>query len=57
MISSLLQQLETLCARFDPPYDWSRRYTYLRGIVDSVALAHQVKVLISLVGEDLGRLS
>ena len=57
MISSLLRQLETLSAQFEPPYDWSRRYTYLRGIVDSVTLAHQVRVLISPVGEDLGRLS
>ena len=57
MISSLLKQLETLAAQFEPSYDWSRRYTYLRGMVDSVTLAHQVRVLVSPVGEDLGRLS
>ena len=57
MISSLLKKLETLSARFEPSYDWSRRYTHLRGMVDSVTLAHQVRVLVSPVGEDLGRLS
>ena len=57
MISSLLQQLETLSERFAPTYDWSRRYIHLRGMVDSVILAHQVRVLVSPVGEDLGRLS
>ena len=57
MISSLLKQLETLSARFEPSHEWSRRYTHLRGMVDSVTLAHQVRVLVSPVGEDLGRLS
>ena len=54
MISDLLLQLETLSAQFEPSY-WSRRCT-LRGMVDSVTLAHQVRVLVSPVGEDLGRL-
>ena len=57
MISSQLQTLETLSERFAGTYDWSRRYTHLRGMVDSVILAHQVRVLVSPVGEDLGRLS
>ena len=56
-LSSQLQQLETLSERFAPTYDWSRRYIHLRGMVDSVILAHQVRVLVSPVGEDLGRLS
>ena len=56
MISSQLQQLETLSERFAPTYDWSRRYIHLRGMVDSVILAHQVRVLVSPVGEDLGSL-
>ena len=56
MISSQLQNLETLSERFAPTYDWSRRYTHLRGMIDSVILAHQVRVLVSPVGEDLGRL-
>ena len=57
MISIQLQQLETLSERFAPTYDSSRRYVHLRGMVDSVILAHQVRVLVSPVGEDLGRLS
>ena len=56
MISDLLLQLETLSAQFEPSYAWSRRYTRLKGMVDSVTLAHQVRVLVSPVGEDLGRL-
>ena len=57
LISSHLQNLETLSERFACTYNWSKRYTHLRGMVDSVILAHQVRVLVSPVGEDLGRLS
>ena len=57
LISSNLQNLETLSERFACTYNWSKRYTHLRGMVDSVILAHQVRVLVSPVGEDLGRFS
>ena len=54
---SSLQNLETLSERFACTYNWSKRDTHLRGMVDSVILAHQVRVLVLPVGEDLGRLS
>ena len=57
LISSNLQNLETLSERFACAYNSSKRYTYLRGMVDLVILAHQVRVLVSPVGEDLGRFS
>ena len=57
LISSTCRNLETLSERFAVHINWSKRYTHLRGMVDSVILAHQVRVLVSPVGEDLGRLS
>ena len=50
MLSSQLQNLETLSERFAV-------HLIGRGMVDSVILAHQVRVSVSPAGEDLGRLS
>lgn len=56
MIHRLMQQLVRMTAPFDAPFSWGHRYARLQGMVNSIILAHRARLLLTPIGDDLGRL-